>query len=1039
MKHIFAVVVVALASWVQEAKATTILAQGCINAQIPSGAGGFKAWGGPAATGNGSTDDTAAINAALSAGNNIFFPSGTYKVSGKIDLNRTPSSRCHLFGEPSAPPTLLLAPNANLNGVFFSIGGQGYATYNSFMWFIHDINVTISSGNPGCTDAVFVATAQDQSIRNMVITRNDSSGNCLHENDNGFAGTGGGGGTMQNITTQGGANALVINATAERAYRGCTFNGPVVINTQWITNFINCIFNNPGGSGLQGQNGRYIGLTNCKLTTGTPFSSSVPYQMENTNGNTQDSSANVFYNGVSESGSSANLNGIPCIKPTYPNPVLPAPGTACVNVKNPPYNAAGNGSTDDTAAINSALANNAQIYFPPGTYRVSSTITIPGGRSLWGACTGGSGFGSQITSSASPSISVTGAGTGNGVNLVRMSILSSNNGAGPALLWNGDASSQIIDVDVGSDYNNTGSPQTQPVILVQTGGFYMDQTWPQILQLNDAIKTWMQYSAQGPAYIVGCDPEHFAGPVLVVNNAANLWINDWETEILESVPVPIQISNSTNININGTIGGGGSFPSWLSVDTHSTCALFGIACGPSIQVAYNGSTYGNTNAQLLQGFVLVGGNPTPTPKPTPTPTPTPIPTPTATPTATPKPTATPTATPKPTPTPTPISTPIPTPTPIANTGPYKGMAAPVPGLVYASNYDLGGQGAGYQDSVGANPGAYRTDGVDLKVTSDAAAAGTGYVSGWRTAGEWAKYTVNAQAGKYTVSARVESAFNTGQFHVSIDGSTVIPTVSIPLTGPWDTASSWKTVALGTVTLAAGSHVIAVMVDAAWFDLNYLSFVAVLSTIATPKYVQSAYAAPQTPQSTVPVTYPSAQTTGNMNVVVAGWNDTTAIVKSVTDSKGNVYKLAVGPTLLAGNLSQSIYYCPNISATSAGANAVTVTFTQPVIYADIRILEYSGISQTNPVDEVVSGTGNSATSSSGTLATTSASDLLIGANMVQTATVGAGTGFTQRLLTSDGDIVEDKAVTSAGSYSASTSLSGSGGWVMQMVAFRAAGQ
>ena len=128
------------------------------------------------------------------------------------------------------------------------------------MWFIHDINVTISSGNPGCTDAVVVSTAQDQSVRNMIIMRNDSSGNCFHEKDNGFAHTGGGGGTMQNITTIGGSNALVINDTAERAYRGCTFNGPVVVSTQWITTFLNCTFNNPGGRGLQGMRDRVTSL-----------------------------------------------------------------------------------------------------------------------------------------------------------------------------------------------------------------------------------------------------------------------------------------------------------------------------------------------------------------------------------------------------------------------------------------------------------------------------------------------------------------------------------------------------------------------------------------------------------------------------------------------------------------------------------------------------------------------------------------------------------------------------------------------------------
>jgi hypothetical protein len=49
----------------------------------------------------------------------------------------------------------------------------------------------------------------------------------------------------------------------------------------------------------------------------------------------------------------------------------------------------------------------------------------------------------------------------------------------------------------------------------------------------------------------------------------------------------------------------------------------------------------------------------------------------------------------------------------------------------------------------------------------------------------------------------------------------------------------------------------------------------------------------------------------------------------------------------------------------------------------------------------------------------------------------GSGFTQELLTSpDGDIAEDGVVTATGSYNTSAPLSNAGGWVMQMVAFRA---
>ena len=49
---------------------------------------------------------------------------------------------------------------------------------------------------------------------------------------------------------------------------------------------------------------------------------------------------------------------------------------------------------------------------------------------------------------------------------------------------------------------------------------------------------------------------------------------------------------------------------------------------------------------------------------------------------------------------------------------------------------------------------------------------------------------------------------------------------------------------------------------------------------------------------------------------------------------------------------------------------------------------------------------------------------------------AGSGFTSRIITSpDGDIAEDRSVSTSGSYSATAALSYSGGWIMQMATFR----
>jgi hypothetical protein len=203
------------------------------------------------------------------------------------------------------------------------------------------------------------------------------------------------------------------------------------------------------------------------------------------------------------------------------------------------------------------------------------------------------------------------------------------------------------------------------------------------------------------------------------------------------------------------------------------------------------------------------------------------------------------------------------------------------------------------------------------------------------------------------------------------------------------------------------------------------------------FVQVNSATPQSPQTSVTVTYTKAQTAGNLNVVVVGWNDSTAQVNTVTDSKGNVYALAVGPTVQAGTASQSIYYAKNIVAAAANGNTVTVTFKTAAAYPDIRIAEYSGVDPNNPVDVVAAAQGTGSPSNSGSVTTGNANDLLVGANLVQQVTTAAGTGYTSRVITpQDQDILEDRIVTATGSYSATATISG-GAWIMQMVAFRAA--
>ena len=214
-------------------------------------------------------------------------------------------------------------------------------------------------------------------------------------------------------------------------------------------------------------------------------------------------------------------------------------------------------------------------------------------------------------------------------------------------------------------------------------------------------------------------------------------------------------------------------------------------------------------------------------------------------------------------------------------------------------------------------------------------------------------------------------------------------------------------------------------------------VALAAAVAPPAFVQVNAATPQTNQSSVAVTYTSAQTAGNTNILAIGWNNATSNITSVTDSAGNTYQLAV-PTARGSGVSQAIYYATNIKAAAAGTNTVTATFNTATPYVDIRALEYSGLDPVNPFDVGTSASGTGTSANSGTVTTTAANALIFGAGITTGGFSAAGTNFTTRIITTpDADIAEDRIVTTTGPYSATAPAERLAAWVMQVATFKAA--
>ena len=104
--------------------------------------------------------------------------------------------------------------------------------------------------------------------------------------------------------------------------------------------------------------------------------------------------------------------------------------------------------------------------------------------------------------------------------------------------------------------------------------------------------------------------------------------------------------------------------------------------------------------------------------------------------------------------------------------------------------------------------------VDIIVSSDS--LGGGYVVNNFETGEWLAYAINvAASGNYDIELRASSAISTSAFHVEIDGTDVTGPITAN-TGSWD---NFQWVGARGVALTAGIHVLKIVADQQYFNLN----------------------------------------------------------------------------------------------------------------------------------------------------------------------------------------------------------------------------
>ncbi|MFD1849339.1 carbohydrate-binding protein [Oceanobacillus bengalensis] len=142
---------------------------------------------------------------------------------------------------------------------------------------------------------------------------------------------------------------------------------------------------------------------------------------------------------------------------------------------------------------------------------------------------------------------------------------------------------------------------------------------------------------------------------------------------------------------------------------------------------------------------------------------------------------------------------------------------PLPGVIEAEDYNLGGEGVAYHDNTDENSGGeYRNDSVDIRSTADDGFAVENYEKG-----EWLNYNVDiAEEGNYGIDLIVASTQDNAQLKVVLDDTELTEVIDIPNSGD---KNNWQTITVKDVNLPKGKHTLRVEAVRGEFDFSKMIF------------------------------------------------------------------------------------------------------------------------------------------------------------------------------------------------------------------------
>nr|POE73033.1 glucan 1,3-beta-glucosidase [Quercus suber] len=391
------------------------------------------------AVGDGTADDGAAINKAMSDGTRcafgcnsstitpaiVYFPAGTYKISAPIQM----PYYTQMIGDALSPPTIKGA--SDFSGMalidadpYTDTGANWFTNQNNFFRQVRNFVLDMKTEMPGKFAGIHWQVAQATSLQNIVF-------NMGTQDDNAQSGVfmdNGSGGFMSDLTFNGG-NVGAFLGSQQFTSRNLVFNNcktAIYMNWNWGWTMHNITVN--GGTAALNMSNNPSNQTVGSVVLADSTFSNVEYGIISAFSKTDNvpvSGGTLVIDNVSITGTSKALtliDGTVLIQsghiaswasgkeyensssgsvvqgtissPTKASSLLTNGNiyarskpqyeeydvSAFISVKDSKYGAIGDGIHDDTSAINDALHDTANsnniLYFPSGSYLVSDTLAV---------------------------------------------------------------------------------------------------------------------------------------------------------------------------------------------------------------------------------------------------------------------------------------------------------------------------------------------------------------------------------------------------------------------------------------------------------------------------------------------------------------------------------------------------------------------------------------------------------------------------------------------------------------------------------------